>query len=103
MYKTYGKETTFASGTIFSDPLYVEVERSDVRPGDIFVYNAPSGHGGIVIEASGGKVTKIAETGGVEGRSGLNNNIGYSSGDGSFSISNMNGPNGHFFRWKGSK
>lgn len=103
MYKTYGKETTFASMTIFSDPLYVEVERSDVRPGDIFVYNAPSGHGGIVIEASNGKVTKIAETGGVEGRSGLNNNIGYSSGDGSFSISNMNGPNGHFFRWKGSK
>ncbi len=101
MYKTYGKMTSFTSSSIFSDPLYEEVSRADVRPGDVFVYESPSGHGGIVIEASGGVVTKIAEAGGSEGRSGSNNNIGYSN-TGDFSITNINGRNGHFFRWKGN-
>lgn len=101
VYKAYGKMTSFTSESIFNDPLYKEIDRSEVRPGDIFAYNSPSGHGGIVIEVSDGKVTKIAETGGTEGRSGSNNNIGYASGN-DFSITNMNGENGHFFRYKES-
>lgn len=100
MYKTYGEMTSFTSYSIFNDPLYKEIDRADVQPGDIFAYNSPSGHGGIVIEASNGVVTKIAETGGSEGASGSNNNIGYSGPD-SFSVQNMNGENGHFFRWNG--
>lgn len=102
MYKAYGQMTSFTSASIFSDPLYEEVSRSDVRPGDVFAYNSPHGHGGIVVEASNGVVTKIAETGGTEGRSGANSNIGYSGAD-SYSVTNMNSSNGHFFRWKGSK
>ncbi len=102
MYKTYGQMTSFTSYSIFDDPLYEEVPRSEVSPGDIFAYNEPSGHGGIVIEASNGVVTKIAETGGSEGRSGGNSNIGYSGAD-SFSVTNMNGSSGHFFRWKGGR
>ena len=78
MYKTYGEMTSFTSYSIFDDPLYKEIDRADVKPGDIFAYNSPSGHGGIVIEASDGMVTKIAETGGSEGQSGSNSNIGYS-------------------------
>lgn len=100
MYKTYGEMTSFTSESIFSDSLYKEIDRADVKPGDIFAYNSPSGHGGIVIEASDGVVTKIAETGGSEGQSGSNSNIGY-SGPESFSVQNMNGENGHFFRWNG--
>lgn len=99
MYKTFGKMTSFTSYSIFGDPLYEEVDRSDVQPGDVFAYNSPSGHGGIVIEAKNGKVTKIAETGGPEGKKGGNTNIGYSN-SGDFSVQNMNGPNGHFFRFK---
>lgn len=100
MYKTYGQMTSFTSASIFSDPLYEEIPRADVRPGDIFAYNDPTGHGGIVIEASNGLVTKIAETGGSEGKTGKNSNIGYSGAE-SFSVTNMNSQNGHFFRWKG--
>ena len=100
MYKTFGKMTSFTSQSIFTDSLYEEVPRSDVRPGDVFAYNSPSGHGGIVIEASNGKVTKIAESGGTEGRSGKNTNIGY-SGSSDFSVTNSNSANGHFFRFKG--
>ena len=98
VYKAYGKMTSFSSETIFNDPLYKEIDRSEVRPGDIFAYNSPDGHGGIVIEVSNGKVTKIAETGGTGGRSGSNSNIGYSSSS-DFSVKNMNGENGHFFRF----
>ena len=101
IYKTYGTTSIFSSSSIFSNSHYEEVPRSEVQPGDIFAYTSPQGHGGIVIEASNGIVTKIAETGGTEGRSGNNNNIGY-SGPESFSVTNMNGPNGHFFRWKGN-
>ena len=112
--KTYGDEFTandiFATCGIIggANPSYVEVPRSEVSPGDIFAYDpgllcGQNGHGGIVVEASNGVVTKIAETGGSEGRSGSNNNLGYSSGESSYSISRMNGPDGHFFRWKGSK
>ncbi len=101
IYKAYGEMTSFTSESIFSDPMYEEIDRSEVRPGDIFAYNSPQGHGGIVIEASDGKVQKIAETGGTEGRSGSNNNIGYSGASG-FSVTNMNGENGHFFRYKNS-
>ena len=99
MYKAFGKMTSFTSYSIFTDPLYEEVAREDVRPGDVFAYNSPSGHGGIVVAADNGVVTKIAETGGPEGRSGGNTNIGYSN-SGDFSVTNMNGPNGHFFRFK---
>ncbi len=100
IYKAFGKMASFSSESIFSDPSYEEVSRSDVRPGDIFAYNSPSGHGGIVIETQNGKITKIAETGGVEGRSGNNSNIGYSGSD-DFSVTNSNSDNGHFFRLKG--
>ena len=78
-------------------PSYKEVDRSEVRPGDIFAYD---GHGGIVVEVDNGKVTKIAETGGKEGRSGKNNNIGY-SGKSDYSVRHMNTDAGHFYRWKG--
>jgi len=101
IYKTYGATSIFSSSSIFGDSHYEEIPRSDVQPGDIFAYTSPQGHGGIVIEASNGVVTKIAETGGTEGRSGSNNNIGYSGSD-SFSVKNMNSLNGHFFRWKGN-
>lgn len=101
MYKAFGKMTSFTSYSIFSDPLYEEVPRSDVRPGDVFAYNSPSGHGGIVIEATNGVVTRIAETGGPEGKSGKNTNIGYSNSN-DFSVTNMNGANGHFFRFRGA-
>lgn len=104
MYKAFGQMTSFSSSSIFNDPLYEEVSRSDVRPGDVFAYEAPSGHGGIVIEVSNGEVTKIAETnkGSGEGvKNPPNTNIGYSGAD-DFSVQNMNGPNGHFFRWKGN-
>ena len=101
MYKTYGKMTSFTSYSIFSDPLYEEVPREEVRPGDVFAYNSPSGHGGIVIEVKNGKVTKIAETDdNASGKSGANHNIGYSDSN-DFSVQNVNGPNGHFFRFKG--
>ncbi|MBR2741161.1 hypothetical protein IKD98_00135 [Candidatus Saccharibacteria bacterium] len=106
MYKAYGKldPLSFASMTIqYAPDTYEKIDRSKVRPGDIFVYNSPSGHGGIVIEASNGVVTKIAETGGWIGQSGANTNIGYSEGAASFSITNMNGPNGEFYRYKGAK
>ena len=102
MYMTYGVMTSFTSYSIFTDPLYEEIPKDQVRPGDIFAYNSPSGHGGIVIEVKNGKVTKIAETGGTEGRSGNNSNIGY-SGSSDFSVTNANGPNGHFFRFKGAQ
>ena len=101
-WMVYGDE--FDSGDIFSSSSilngmssYREVSRSELRPGDIFAY---SGHGGIVVEVKNGKVTKIAETGGKEGRSGKNHNIGYSS-KGDYSIRRMNSSAGHFYRWKG--
>lgn len=78
---------------------YKEVDRSEVRPGDIFAYD---GHGGIVIEAENGVVTKIAETGGKGGRSGKNENIGYSDSS-DYSVRKMNTSAGHFFRWKGAE
>lgn len=99
MYKAFGKMTSFTSYSIFNDPLYEEVKREDVQPGDVFAYNSPTGHGGIVVEAKDGVVTKIAETGGPEGKSGNNTNIGYSNSN-DFSVQNMNGANGHFFRFK---
>lgn len=104
MYKTYGQMTTFTSSSIFSDPMYKEVPKTEARPGDIFAYNpstgADSGHGGVVIEVNNGEVTKIAETGGMEGRSGRNNNIGYSS-TGDYTIGVINSSAGHIFRWNG--
>ena len=100
MYKAFGQITSFSSESIFGDSMYEEVPRSDVKPGDIFAYNSPQGHGGIVIEAQNGVVTKIAETGGMEGRSGNNNNIGY-SGSSDSSVVNANSENGHFFRHRG--
>lgn len=100
MYKTFGKMTSFTSESIFNDPLYEEISSSDIQPGDIFAYNSPSGHGGIIIEVSNGKITKIAETGGTEGKSGNNTNIGYSDAS-DFSVINANSSNGHFFRYKG--
>ncbi len=101
IYKAFGTMTSFTSQSIFNNDQYEEIDRSNVQPGDVFAYNSPEGHGGIVIEVDNGTVTKIAETGGWEGRSGRNNNIGY-SGSNSWSVTNMNGPNGHFFRWKGA-
>lgn len=102
----YGDE--FKSTDIFSSSSiidgmssYKEVSRSEVRPGDIFAYKTPKGHGGIVIEVKNGKVTKIAETNGREGRKGENKTLGYSSGN-DFSIRNINGDAGHFYRWKGA-
>ncbi len=101
IYKAFGEMTTFTSYSIFGNSQYEEVDRSDVQPGDIFAFNSPQGHGGIVVEAANGVVTKIAETGGTEGRSGSNNNIGYSGAD-SYSVNIINGSEGHFFRWKGN-
>ncbi len=100
MYKVYGETTSFCSSSIADHPNYEEIPRNSVQPGDIFAYTSPSGHGGIVIEVNNGVVTKIAETGGREGRSGNNTNIGYSGSD-DFSVRNMNGENGHFYRYKG--
>lgn len=101
----YGDE--FDSNDIFSSssilggmPSYKEVSRSEVRPGDIFAYATPKGHGGIVIEVKNGKVTKIAETHGKQGRRGKNKNLGY-SGKNDFSVRNANSSAGHFYRWKG--
>ena len=101
-WMVYGDEfeesDIFSSGSILAgEPSYKEVSRSEVRPGDIFAYQ---GHGGIVVEVKDGKVTKIAETGGKEGRSGKNQNLGY-SGKSDYSVRHMNGSAGHFYRWKG--
>ena len=85
-----------------SPSSYVEVNRSEVRPGDMFAYNdGHEGHGGIVIEVENGKVTKIAETGGKQGRSGNNTTLGYSGPD-DYSVRHMNTDAGHFYRWKGA-
>lgn len=78
-------------------PSYKEVDRSDVRPGDIFAYR---GHGGIVVEVENGKVTRIAEVNAKEGKSGKNENIGY-SGKSDYSVKKANSSAGHFYRWKG--
>ncbi len=99
MYKAFGEEQSFSSSSIAGHPSYEEIDKKDARPGDIFAY---SGHGGVIIEVTDGQVTKIAETGGQEGRSGGNNNIGY-SGPSDFSVRNTNSDNGHIYRYKGNK
>ncbi len=102
MYKAFGEELSFSSSSIADHPSYEEIDKKDAQPGDIFAYNSPRGHGGIIIEVEDGQVTKIAETGGGEGRSGANNNIGY-SGASDFSARNTNSDNGHIYRYKGKK
>lgn len=109
MYKAFGQNPNIFTGNIDESEYFEEVQLKDVQPGDAFAYDPKWGykgdaHGGIVLEVDNGKVTKIAEVGGQEGRSGdKNKNVGYSTGDGVFTISNINGSNGHFFRWKGPK
>ncbi len=109
LYKAFGVVASHDSAGLVSGEesgLFEEVPRSEVRPGDVFAFRYPSGgsgHGGIVIEAANGVVTKVAEAVGAgmaeEGRSGNNYNIGYST-SGS-TIDNLNSDAGHFYRLKG--
>ncbi|MBO7718475.1 C39 family peptidase [Candidatus Saccharibacteria bacterium] len=115
-YMTYKDQFTeddiFSSESIKSgaESSYVRIPLSEVRPGDIFAYGGYNGdggswkgHGGIVVEIDNGKVTRIAETGGQEGKSGNNETLGYSgTSDGSVKRINWTeGNDTYFFRWKG--
>ncbi len=105
LYKAFGdkfKEShIFSSASIYTNSAYKRIDRKDIQPGDIAA--ASDYHGVIIIEVQDGKVTKIAETGGTEGRSGSNNNIGY-SGPSDYTVRDINGEGSHnynFFRYKG--
>lgn len=101
IYKAYGIFSPFASADILTNPTYEEIPREDVQPGDIFAFNSPYGHGGIVIEVKNGRVTKIAETtkdASAEGKGGKNTNIGYTNEGKHTDILNDPTGDGHFFR-----
>jgi N-acetylmuramoyl-L-alanine amidase len=97
MYKAFGFWDHRPSANLINGGgNYQEVDDSEVQPGDVFVHR---GHAGIVIEVEDGKITKTAETGGMEGMSGNNDNVGYKSGD---RTSGQIGENGNkYLRWTG--
>ena len=113
MYDAFGVEQPFCTADIASNPNYVEVSKSEVRPGDIFAYNyGCTAHGGIVAEVNNGRVTKIAQTGASRGYAnigtyGKNNNLGYTKDpngvNGNLSCVNGGASDAKFYRYKGCK
>ena len=114
MYKAFGEATSIASASISGDSHYEFISNvSEAKPGDVGILNKPNAtedHGFIIVEVSGGKVTKIAETnrGRGEGSSGNNHNIGYSD-ENSWSVKQINSLSFQdsgssavgVYRWKG--